>query len=840
MVFPNRTRRKLFGFARLSPPKPQSLRESIPMQPLFGRLEKERSRLAKVRMRTRFSLRTPRGSAHRNERWSWVLWLGLVGCGHASQTAKVSQPTPVVSSPATNKPTVLPQPPIAVQGSIPSSEEEAERVRQQLDTLAEGDPTRLGRRQALIEYYCAATQEALRREHAEDAFRFFSRTLTLFDAEELQDPSRPPTQPALLAAAQHIDRAFSRRGSHPEAVAALMVQQTLDPNAEKPAQRYQQIVDWLHGTADSAQNTLRGRGRSLAQLISDPPATLSSDLELAYRLWPVPLIRKQLVDIYLREAQGGELLSPRDFLQSLSQTMRRKGMTGATAFRLARLYLRVSQPKEALAAIEKIGKLSSEESKLADLLRLTLASGDDQLSDEQLMAAVKLALGLAQNADDIDVSLQVCRDVAKRAKDFVPASVCIGELAAVQERKGLAIRAFERAKALAPTDRMVWEKLGLLYVERLSDLVTEERTAEMEGALAEIEAYYVRMKQQFPDTKPGLSMALALAEVGRGYFNIGAIPEATRYLTRSVSVQDNAQALELLGLSQLRKGDAAQAVTTLERARVVHSAAAQYDPLSKAFFSARIGRLMADAQDLQKEGAGAEQRRSSLRAYDQLLGSGKLPPERRAEAEIERGRLYYLLGERDQALLAFRLAADQLPSAEESNKNAGALYADAIAFLVQRGELDLALDIYHRALSSQQLGEPLKVYCSLWLLDLQARAGQVPDPLATAFLQSVQGGKWHADLARYGSGKLTDAELVRHADTPGKQAEANFYLAQAALRRGDRNQASELWRKVVQSNMLGFFEYEMSSLYLRQGAPSQPQIRSKAPATPTTAPRRAK
>lgn len=223
-----------------------------------------------------------------------------------------------------------------------------------------------------------------------------------------------------------------------------------------------------------------------------------------------------------------------------------------------------------------------------------------------------------------------------------------------------------------------------------------------------------------------------------------------------------------------------------------------------------------------------------------LKGLGKLPPERRAEAEIERGRLYYLLGEREQALLAFRLAADQLPSAEESSKSAGALYADAIAFLVQRGELDLALDIYHRALSSQQLGEPLKVYCSLWLLDLQARAGQVPDPLATAFLQSVQGGKWHADLARYGSGKLTDAELVRHADTPGKQAEANFYLAQAALRRGDRNQASELWRKVVQSNMLGFFEYEMSSLYLRQGAPSQPLLRSKAPATPTTAPRRAK
>lgn len=791
-------------------------------------------------MRTRFSFRTPRGQAHIGGRLPWVLWLGLVGCGHAPQTVKPALSASASPQPATTKRDIRPQPPIVAQGSRPNSEEEAERVRQQLDALPEGDSTRLGRRQTLIEYYCAATEQALSRGHAEDAFQLFSRALTLFDAVELQDPLRPPTQPALLSAAQHIDRAFSRRGSHPEAVAALMVQQTLDPAATQPALRYQQIVDWLSGTGDSAQNTLRGRGRSLAQLISDPPATLSSDLDLAYRLWPVPLIRKQLVDIYLREAQGNDILSPRDFLQSLSQTMRRKGTTGATAFRLARLYLRVSQPKEALAAIDKIGKLGSDEAKLADLLRETLASPNEQLSDEQLLAAVKLALGLAQNADDIDVSLQVCRDVAARAKDFVPASVCIGELAAVQERKGLAIRAFERAQALAPTDRMVWEKLGLLYVERLSELVSEERTAEMEGALAEIEAYYVRMKQQFPDTKPGFSMALALAEVGRGYFNVGAIPEATRYLTRSVSVQENAQALELLGLLQLRKGDAAQAATTLERARSVHQDAAQYDPLSKAFFAARLGRMMGDAQELQKEGAGTEIRKSSLRQYEQLLGAGKLPPERRAEAEIERGRLYYQLGDREQSLLAFRLAADQLPSAEENNKNAGALYADSIAFLVQRGELDLALDIYHRALSSQQLGEPLKVYCSLWLLDLQARAGQVPDPLAMAFLQSVQGGKWHADLARYGSGQLSEAELTRHADTPGKQAEANFYLAQAALRRGDRNQASELWRKVIQSSMLGFFEYEMSSLYLRKGAPSQPVLRSKVPTAPAAPVRRAK
>jgi len=762
------------------------------------------------------------------------MWLGLFGCGHTPKTV-----APTVAPPAVAKMVIRPQLPIAVVGSVPTSEEEAERARQQLDTLADGDATRLGRRQALIEYYCAATEQKLQRGHAEDAFQLFSRALTLFDAAELQDPSRPPTQPSLLAAARSIDRALSRRGSHPEAVTALMVEQTLQPEAPVPQARYQQIVDWLQGPGDSAQNTLRGRGRSLAQLISDPPATLSSDLELAYRLWPVPLIRKQLVEHYQREAQGSDVLSPRDFLQSLSQTMRRRGLTGAPAFKLARLFLRVSQPKEALVEIEKLGKLSSEESRLADLMRETLASPSEHLTEDRLTAAVKLALGLAQNPEDLDISLQVCRDVSRRAPSFVPAAVCIGELSGMQDRKGLAMKAFERAKTLSPADRTIWERLGQLYVERLSDLVSEERTAEMEGALTEIEAYYGRMKQQFPETTPGLSMALALAEVGRGYFNAGSIPESARYLKRSVELSPNAQALELLGLIQLRRGEAATATETLERARAVHSAAAQFDPLSKEFFGARLGRLVSEAMDLTRDSSGNDVRKQSLRRFDQLLVAGKLPPERRAEAEIERGKLYYESGEREQSLLSFRLAADHLPNAEESNKAAGQLYADAIAFLVQRGELDLSLDIYHRALQSQHLGEPLKVYCSLWLLDLLARAGQPPDPLATGFLQSVQGGKWHAELARFMTGALTDAELVRRADTAGKLAEANFYLAQAALRRGDRSRASEQWRKVIASGMLGFFEYEMSALYLRRGAPTEPSLRSKtAPPVPPSPARR--
>src|SRR5262249_36159566 len=161
---------------------------------------------------------------------------------------------------------------------------------------------------------------------------------------------------------------------------------------------------------------------------------------------------------------------------------------------------------------------------------------------------------------------------------------------------------------------------------------------------------------------------------------------------------------------------------------------------------------------------------------DQLLDTNRIAPERVSEVELERGKLLYQAGERDLALASFHRAMDAMPS-EEQDKNHGQLFADLLAFLVQRGELEESVDTYHRALAQNRLLESLKVYCSLWINDLLQRNSQPPDPLALAFLQSVQGGKWHAELARWALGQLNAQELQTRADTPGKQAEAAFYLS---------------------------------------------------------------
>ena len=118
-----------------------------------------------------------------------------------------------------------------------------------------------------------------------------------------------------------------------------------------------------------------------------------------------------------------------------------------------------------------------------------------------------------------------------------------------------------------------------------------------------------------------------------------------------------------------------------------------------------------------------------------------------------------------------------------------------IAFLVPRGELEEALDAYHRALGRNEVTDYLKVYCSLWIVDLARRAGQPDDPLATAFLQSTDGGKWYDDLARWATGRETEQQLLARADTPAQKAEASFYRAMRAVEAGDDDDAKRCGRR---------------------------------------------
>src|SRR4029078_2885149 len=157
-----------------------------------------------------------------------------------------------------------------------------------------------------------------------------------------------------------------------------------------------------------------------------------------------------------------------------------------------------------------------------------------------------------------------------------------------------------------------------------------------------------------------------------------------------------------------------------------------------------------------------------------------------------------------------------------------------------------ALGIYHRALSrpGRAVSEYVKVYTSLWVLDLSRRTSKMSDQKAEAYLRTLErrhgdlrprrGAGWYHLLARYAVGQLSYEQMLGGGDTNGKRAEIYFYEGMRRLGDGKSDDAHQLWQKVIETRMFSFFEFDMASRYLRVGAPTPPPAPTSRPANSET------
>jgi tetratricopeptide (TPR) repeat protein len=291
--------------------------------------------------------------------------------------------------------------------------------------------------------------------------------------------------------------------------------------------------------------------------------------------------------------------------------------------------------------------------------------------------------------------------------------------------------------------------------------------------------------------------------------SLGEIERATKYLNKSVELNANTMAYEFLGTIQLKQHRYHRAARYFDAALSVPGHGATHE-----FNRAKILRLASEAY----AGAGNKLRqlqyaRSALEAWRRF--DDRLPDSARSEMFVERGKLLWGLGEREIALRAFDAAIDI--GSDDANAHAA-----VIAFLVVRDQYDRALDAYHRALGSREIGSYFKVYMSLWVLAEAAHLGRPADSLATEFLRSRKGPLWYDQLARFATHRLSGDALARAANTRARRAEMLYY--RAVLGKLPENERDQLLREVIATNAIMFFEYDMAQALLshKKATPAPP------------------
>lgn len=636
-------------------------------------------------------------------------------------------------------------------------------------------------RKLLLGHLLQQLDRHLARGEEAEAAKVFQSCLTLFDPVEVYGGTvRGHTQ--LARAAARLVAVFSPRGDERKVLPPLCVQMTLEPDNKQLRDKFRQITTWMQETGELAS----GHSRKWLRTVQV--------LEATVKLWPSALVVEQVRKAYVEQRVS---IARAFHISPLSHLRGAVSALFQTGFKVARNYLMVDLMGEALRRLEEVASDRSPDEELRRLLQQALAKG---AGAEQL---VQLAAFFEER--DREVALRICRRARRRFPDNAKVNWCVGRLAAKLLRTTLSVKSLERAVSLDPTRRGYVELLAQQYQRRLFSLIGDEKLKQAQGELDRIEAFYRRSSKQFKTSiDPPLSRVYYA--IGHGFYNAGRVGPAATAFEKSVAVSPSPEALVQLATIRTKQHRPAESRTFLERAEKLTMPNAH----ARAYWQGRIESLRGESLEL--EGKAEASRKAHLQAtqaWQSLLALG-LDDDDKAEAYTYEARSLFAIGERAKGMDALDRAVDVLPDRKET-------YADVIALLTTYGHMPEALDAYHRALGRREVSEYLKSYCSFWIIGLARRAGLPPDPLAMSHLSNLKGSAWYAELARLIRGQVTYVQLVARAKGPSNLAELYYYQADLLLAAGKQLEAQSLWKKVLATDMMAFYEFDMATFNLTHG-----------------------
>jgi tetratricopeptide (TPR) repeat protein len=678
-----------------------------------------------------------------------------------------------------------------------AEDQDLELLRADFAAQADDEAGRPAQRRRLADEYARRLAYALAHGQHESGHAALRSLLSLWNAADLRHADRVAPEIARYRAVLSRARdTYARAGRDREAAAALSALILADP---EHADGHRAELDEIFAYADELAVAGEGAGAQRARPIEI--------LERLVEFHPAPWVVDRLVDLYLgrqRAVDSGFRRSRTDL-----DVIRAHG-DGVlrTAWHVTRVLARggrIGRAGEAIEALVGIG----DDRELRERVRRALAPGATA-ADWVLLAARFHSSDPARG--DRGAALAIAREAARRFPRAPAAHLAAAEAARQMAEPALAIRYYESGLALDPEHADATGELGRLYLLRISTLALSDRPAAAGRFVAAFGRFHAAATAALGQAVEP-DMADAEAAFGRGLVSLGQLDQARRQLERSLARRPTLEALESLGTMALKKDRFEQAIDLFERAL-----ARRESEVLARYQQCRIMRFLAEAY----EGAGrrqvaASRYRAALVAWSRLMdrsrASGRpgLPAPLAAEGLVEQGKILWQLGERETALAAFDAAVDVDPNGASS-------HADLIAFLIVRGEYVRALDAYHRALGSPEIGDYFKVYMSLWVL-AEARRRRLPaDPVARDFVAARDGSLWYDDLARYATGRLRQEALKTRATTRARRAELLYYTAVLGsdIHR-DAAAARRLLEGVVASDMVLFFEYDMARHWLRSG-----------------------
>jgi tetratricopeptide (TPR) repeat protein len=282
--------------------------------------------------------------------------------------------------------------------------------------------------------------------------------------------------------------------------------------------------------------------------------------------------------------------------------------------------------------------------------------------------------------------------------------------------------------------------------------------------------------------------------------NAGEASEAQQRFERSIANDEDPAALLQLGLLLERTGQLDLAEERYRRALELTPPGSLPDELRRSEILEHMGDV-ARARGRAEEMTSRYQK--ALKAWTEARDQVEGPTA--ALVEMRRGVLLDQLGRHEAAVDAFESAMSHAPQWRD-------VYATILSHLVSaEPDYELASSVWRRSQLQLSLPPEWKVYFTLWIQLITARANRPPSPEHTDLLRRLgRSSSWWGKLASFGAGDLDYADLLSVASSLGEETEALYYEGTRLFIAGDREAADAQFQRVLDTKMVSFYEYEMA------------------------------
>jgi len=332
---------------------------------------------------------------------------------------------------------------------------------------------------------------------------------------------------------------------------------------------------------------------------------------------------------------------------------------------------------------------------------------------------------------------------------------------------------------------------------RLTDPHPERSSTLARGA----ETILAARQARWPDSKAPIESNELEFLIGMLEMNAGRTDEAQQRFEASLQNDEDPGVLSQLGLLLERTGRPKEAEEQYRRALELIPSDSLADELRQAELRESLGNT-ARADGRIKE--MKTQYELALKAWSEAQNQVDGPTA--ALVEMRRGILLDQLDRHEEAVDAFENAMSYAPQWRD-------VYAGILSYLVSASspDLQLASTVWRRSQLHLTLPPEWKVYFTLWIQFITARAGRAPVPEHSELLRRLGGSSsWWGKLASFGAGDLDYAGLISVASSLGEETEALYYEGTRLYIAGDPEGARRQFQQVIDTKMVSFFEYEMA------------------------------